>query len=540
MDLLRKFQKRQEGALQRKMSGGLLCRSWAAEWFVLSPEYLVSFASRTSAKVKVCVSLAAITAVEAEEKADFCISYALQLGKAACDKVQKLFLRAIDDDEMQRWISAINEAQEQRRRDRYFLPLSVAEEIIAEQRQLTEEEAAESKRQKAATSTIRRELACVRIAAALSSISADCLSAGLLQLRSWKDQVQYQKDQEAAAEAEAAAAEAAAAETQRLEILERFASSLCCALQRSMIVGLSHLGVSSRCCYRSALLCRAIQRGQSARAAARHQALAKTLQMLKMPRTCEAHVQTDLHLEVEWPGNGSAEAPAPRSAPAHAAKVEQQDNDDNDLLQELGLPSDSESSDSRSKDASAALASGTNQAEQGEQVEQVTRLEGHMQDAAASAMKVRTRLTMLQEHLDKLQASETARQEDEQYAQRWMLEVVACEADSTPHAVLQPSAFTGSTYDHFHQESSSDLDFKFSDCEADGSAVRTSKAVQRLPSKAMQNQQRPPPPPRNLPVGTPSQRALSSETETSPSSRGRGEAKSSSSLAPLPPCPLQR
>ena len=183
-------------------------------------------------------------------QADFCISYALQLGKAACDKVQKLFLRANDDDEdawhgafkiyaaiqhhstisdhfcttlymfqsserswacddehwkrfsilkarfqalrMQRWISAINEdvpacvkicgmwasdcgksptgllsdcslsfltdsspipywflcrgasflysdrRRSKRRRDRYFLPLSVAEEIIAEQRQLTE------------------------------------------------------------------------------------------------------------------------------------------------------------------------------------------------------------------------------------------------------------------------------------------------------------------------------------------------------------------------------------------------------------------
>ncbi|CAL1147492.1 unnamed protein product [Cladocopium goreaui] len=197
---------------------------------------------------------------------------------------------------MQRWISAINEdAQEQRRRDRYFLPLSVAEEIIAEQRQLTEEEAAESKRQKAAASTIRRELACARIAAALSSTS-DCLSTGLLQLRNW---VQYQKDQEEAEAAEAAEAaraeyaaaeaEAAAAETQRLEILERFASILCRALQRSMIVGLSHLGVSNRCCYRSVLLCRAIQRGQSARAAARHEALSKTMQMLKMPRTCEAN-----------------------------------------------------------------------------------------------------------------------------------------------------------------------------------------------------------------------------------------------------------
>lgn len=88
----------------------------------------------------------------------------------------------------------------------------------------------------------RRELACARIAAALSSTS-DCLSTGLLQLRNW---VQYQKDQEAeAAEAEAAEAaeaaraeyaaaeaEAAAAETQRLEILERFASSLCRALQQ--------------------------------------------------------------------------------------------------------------------------------------------------------------------------------------------------------------------------------------------------------------------------------------------------------------------
>ena len=83
----------------------------------------------------------------------------------------------------------------------------------------------------------RRQLACVRIAAALSS-TADCLSTGLLQLRSW---VQYQKDQEAeaveaaeaaeTAEAAEAAEAEAAAETQRLEILERFASSLCRALQ---------------------------------------------------------------------------------------------------------------------------------------------------------------------------------------------------------------------------------------------------------------------------------------------------------------------
>jgi len=35
-------------------------------------------------------------------------------------------------------IFVFGQAQEQRRRDRYFLPLSVAEEIIAEQRQLTE------------------------------------------------------------------------------------------------------------------------------------------------------------------------------------------------------------------------------------------------------------------------------------------------------------------------------------------------------------------------------------------------------------------
>eukprot|EP00438_Fugacium_kawagutii_P010840 Skav222084 [mRNA] locus=scaffold2165:86999:93285:- [translate_table: standard] len=73
--------------------------------------YLVSFASRTSSKVKICISLAAITAVEAEEKArekgsdceqlqaDFRVSYALQLGKAACDKLQKLLLRATDEDE---------------------------------------------------------------------------------------------------------------------------------------------------------------------------------------------------------------------------------------------------------------------------------------------------------------------------------------------------------------------------------------------------------------------------------------------------------
>lgn len=40
---------------------------------------------------------------------------------------------------MRVWVAAINEAQECRRRDRHFLPLSVVTELLQQQQQLTED-----------------------------------------------------------------------------------------------------------------------------------------------------------------------------------------------------------------------------------------------------------------------------------------------------------------------------------------------------------------------------------------------------------------
>ncbi|CAK8991933.1 unnamed protein product, partial [Durusdinium trenchii] len=267
MDVLQNCQKRQEGMLQRKTSCAFPCGSpWVAEWFVLSPEYLVAFASRTSAKVTLCISIAAVSTVEAQKKAEFCISYALELGKAACDRAQKLLLRATEEREMQRWIVAINEAQELRRRDRNFVPMSVASELLAKQLQLTEEKAAESTRHAATARLFASRSLAACLAATLAPKVATSLQQALDALRVLR-----------------ASERACSASLRRLSFVLRNAAL------RSLHLGLVAFARTGACpcCQRLAFLCRAVEKGRSARGAAKQQALSRTLWMLRMRNAVE-------------------------------------------------------------------------------------------------------------------------------------------------------------------------------------------------------------------------------------------------------------
>eukprot|EP00438_Fugacium_kawagutii_P010839 Skav222083 [mRNA] locus=scaffold2165:85653:86793:- [translate_table: standard] len=180
-------------------------------------------------------------------------------------------------------------AQEQRRRDRYFVPVAVAAEIIEQQRQLTEERVTLTAGEPPEVQ--KRELACACIQAALAPKVATCFKTGLLELGRWAREKEEEKEREKEkeerekerekemekererekAEEERKKVEAEAlAEEKRLEQLERFGSTLHSALQhdsqcdntprawatsqkprRSMAVALSDLG-RSRCCRRSA------------------------------------------------------------------------------------------------------------------------------------------------------------------------------------------------------------------------------------------------------------------------------------------------
>ncbi|CAK8991932.1 unnamed protein product, partial [Durusdinium trenchii] len=291
MDVLQNCQKRQEGMLQRKTSCAFPCGSpWVAEWFVLSPEYLVAFASRTSAKVTLCISIAAVSTVEAQKKAEFCISYALELGKAACDRAQKLLLRATEEREMQRWIVAINEAQELRRRDRNFVPMSVASELLAKQLQLTEEKAAESTRHAA---TARQPKSCVT--KELTMLTSEAYEDFL--------QTLFASRSLAACLAATLAPKVATSLQQALDALRvlRASERACSASLRRLSFVLRnaalrslHLGLvafartgACPCCQRLAFLCRAVEKGRSARGAAKQQALSRTLWMLRMRNAVE-------------------------------------------------------------------------------------------------------------------------------------------------------------------------------------------------------------------------------------------------------------
>ncbi|CAK8991934.1 unnamed protein product, partial [Durusdinium trenchii] len=238
MDVLQNCQKRQEGMLQRKTSCAFPCGSpWVAEWFVLSPEYLVAFASRTSAKVTLCISIAAVSTVEAQKKAEFCISYALELGKAACDRAQKLLLRATEEREMQRWIVAINE-----------------------------EKAAESTRHAATARLFASRSLAACLAATLAPKVATSLQQALDALRVLR-----------------ASERACSASLRRLSFVLRNAAL------RSLHLGLVAFARTGACpcCQRLAFLCRAVEKGRSARGAAKQQALSRTLWMLRMRNAVE-------------------------------------------------------------------------------------------------------------------------------------------------------------------------------------------------------------------------------------------------------------
>lgn len=179
--LLETFQQRQEGTLERKKKGGFGCMSaWVSEWFVVSPEYIVSFVSRTSGQVQLCVSLSAVTSVEPDVKAGaFRLRYAPQIGKSPCDAAAvELVLKAEKEETARRWVTAITEAQERRRRDSTFIPLSFVQGRLLASQQINGElrerlagaEAEVLQVGKSSTQAeikARHELACQRLTAIL-------------------------------------------------------------------------------------------------------------------------------------------------------------------------------------------------------------------------------------------------------------------------------------------------------------------------------------------------------------------------------------
>lgn len=185
---------RQEGRLQRKRKGrGMFLRNtWVTEWFVISSEYLVSYASRTSSKVLRCISLSTVTKLEYDDSQNFfCVHYAPQLGRAPCDAGLELVLRGIDAGDVGQWTTAIQEAQERLRKDQVFVPLSCARGRVAaaEERAIKAEADANDAveavacKQAEAVATAKRAAAAATFACCLARIARiKCGSA----LESWK------------------------------------------------------------------------------------------------------------------------------------------------------------------------------------------------------------------------------------------------------------------------------------------------------------------------------------------------------------------
>eukprot|EP00913_Durusdinium_trenchii_P021012 g19745.t1 len=146
------------------------------------------------------------------------------------------------------------EAQELRRRDRNFVPMSVASELLAKQLQLTEEKAAESTRHAATARLFASRSLAACLAATLAPKVATSLQQALDALRVLR-----------------ASERACSASLRRLSFVLRNAAL------RSLHLGLVAFARTGACpcCQRLAFLCRAVEKGRSARGAAKQQVAVK-------------------------------------------------------------------------------------------------------------------------------------------------------------------------------------------------------------------------------------------------------------------------
>mmetsp|Transcript_92814 Transcript_92814/g.262742 ORF Transcript_92814/g.262742 Transcript_92814/m.262742 type:complete len:233 (-) Transcript_92814:3-701(-) len=207
---------RHEGKLQRKRARRLFAPEWVDEWFAVTAEYLVSFASRTSGQVRTCVALAAVMAVTpCPSKNTFRIRYALHLGHSNCDASQELVLRAAEAHEVEHWISTINKAQDLRRCDKTFVPLSSArtrvletEQRLAELSDMSDELCRKAEEAEAARAKGTALLRAAALAAPLAALRRDGLQAGFARLATHTAVARAQDQAEL--EIESAAEEAAA------------------------------------------------------------------------------------------------------------------------------------------------------------------------------------------------------------------------------------------------------------------------------------------------------------------------------------------
>lgn len=595
------FQSRQEGALERQANGGLPCRSgWVSEWFVISPEYLVGFTSRTSSHVSLCICLTAITAVEEEDKGVFRILYASTLGKSPCDaKKRAVCLRAGADDEKQAWISSISQAQEVRRRDRFFVPLSAAAGQVALQRQRAE--AAEAAAAAAATEreAARRAAAAGRLAATLVQLHGSALGVGFASL--------------------------SRAVAEKREAASRLALALAGPAHRRAAGALAVWRQGQRHCTREVGLSRALLAAAAARE--RREILAAAFSKLSAPlrrleATAEAvseevqvggsswvsaEVQTerrdaalvDAAVQTEeasgqLQGTELSQSFAARStAPKEEAANRTSHGYAEALLEELGLPSDSGSESGAGSEPAEALddgdggAAASPQPTKPQQSNVVEDLEGCLEDAATSVSEVRRRADKLGEHVQEVasrvasraeslisEVHESIRQEEGQYERRWWQNFAEVVTGKEEASAGERCADTGSSYDLRQpaepvcrslgtppsgsegDSSMEDLDFEalstpdsvdlrpafFHPGGDTGGAG--SPQVPALPSALklpVFKARGPPPRPQCLPPATPSQRLRSSSEPSDSDTMGQGSDRwlgPSLRLRPLPPGPL--
>lgn len=194
------FEGRQEGRLHRRKVGGRWYRqAWAVEWFEVSAEFLVSYPSRQTRQVEVCIPLTAVTTVEpcATRRLPglFRVRYVITSVEGATKVAppRELLLRAEDVGDVQLWLGAIFEGKARALRGAACVPIDCARERLvdaeaisgslaarlhfASSREAAAHAAAGAARAEAAAESAAAAAARAEVATALAQVSAKATAA---------------------------------------------------------------------------------------------------------------------------------------------------------------------------------------------------------------------------------------------------------------------------------------------------------------------------------------------------------------------------
>eukprot|EP00929_Paragymnodinium_shiwhaense_P063238 TRINITY_DN31603_c0_g3_i3.p1 TRINITY_DN31603_c0_g3~~TRINITY_DN31603_c0_g3_i3.p1 ORF type:complete len:1672 (-),score=378.29 TRINITY_DN31603_c0_g3_i3:122-5137(-) len=154
--LFDEFEHKHAGLLQRRLKKSFWRDQWRSEWFVVSPEFLVSYTSKTSWRIESCLPLSCIHLAEAcGTKRDgglFRVQYTLQETEDRGHKRKKgaalleQMMKAEGPDEATRWVTTILEARRRMIGEQnapgelqmagHFVPLAVARHEVRLQQDL--------------------------------------------------------------------------------------------------------------------------------------------------------------------------------------------------------------------------------------------------------------------------------------------------------------------------------------------------------------------------------------------------------------------